>query len=175
MIQSVIDRTLDSAEQRFGVPGCMAYLREIACHSRAAFAKFMLFMPLASHRKTLPPAPYHLARIVAARYRDCGACVQMEINEAQRQGVSPASIRHVLNDEEDQLPEGAATAAAFARAVVHQQPVDDRRNALIEAYGEEAVGELSIAIASAAFFPTVKRAMGYGERCSLPELLIGEK
>ncbi len=168
----MIDRTITSAEQRFGVPDCMAYLRKIAAHSRTAFLKFMLFMPLASHRKALPPAPYHLARIVAAQHRDCGECVQMEINEARQRGVSAKAIRAVLHGKAAPVPEGVSTAVAFAHAVMQQQPAGGMRHELRDHYGEEGVSELSVAIATAAFFPTIKRAMGFGETCTLPQLTV---
>ncbi len=158
-------RAVAAAERELGAP--LDYLRHVAATSLPAFFKFGLFMPLARHRKHLPPAPYHLARIAAALREDCGTCVQIEVNTALKAGVDRTLVRAVAEGRADDLPAELREVVRFAEAVAAADDDEDRRETLRARYGEAAFVELALGIASARIFPTTKRALGYAEACSL--------
>lgn len=168
MLRRLIDRRLAAEEARLGAS--LDYLRHLARVSLPAFFKFSLFTPMARHRKALPPAAYHLARLVAAHAEDCGTCVQIEINAARRARVPAETLRAALEDRPADLAPPLDAVYHFARAVASGEDDAALRTRLRDAYGEEALAELALAIASARVFPTVKRALGYATACSIPAL-----
>ena len=124
-------------------------------------------MPLAEYRPALPHEPFHVARIAATREEDCGTCLQIEINLAKRDKVKPALIRACVNDRPDDLPEQLADVYRFATAVVkHTGDEEIYRERIREAYGEEGLIELAMAIAVCRVFPATKRALGFAKSCS---------
>ena len=158
-------RAVEAAERDLGVP--LDYLRHIADASLTAFVKFGLFTPLSKHRRHLPAAPYHLARIVATQHEDCGTCVQIEVTSALRAGVPETLVRAVVEGREDDLPAELAEVTRYARSVVAAAESPGLRDTLRERYGEAGLVELALGIASARVFPTTKRALGYAQACSL--------
>ena len=171
MIRQLILKRLDAAERALGGVS-VEYLRHVARTSLAAFFKFSLFMPLAAHRRKLPPAAYHVARIVATRQEDCGTCVQIEVNLARRGGVPAEVLRAVLAERVADLPPELTDVYRFARAVAAAEDDAELRASLRARYGEEAFVELALAIAAARVFPTTKRALGYATSCALVEVQV---
>jgi alkylhydroperoxidase family enzyme len=165
MLRALIENRISAAEHRLGVPA--DYMRHILHVSLRAFLKFTKIMPLAEYRRVLPPEPYHVARLVAAREEDCGTCLQIEINLAKRDKVKPGLIRLAVNGKPDDMPEQLADVYRFAEAVVkHTGDEDIYRERIRELYGEEGLVELAIAIAVCRVFPTTKRALGFAKSCS---------
>ena len=167
-MRSLAHRAIDSAERDLG--SSLEYLRDIADASLPAFVKFSLFTPLAQHRSVLPPAPYHLARIVATQHEDCGTCLQIEVTNAIRAGVAEAHVRAVAENEADALPDDLAEVVRYAEAVAEGDDDAALREALRARYGEAGLVELALGIAAARVFPTVKRALGHAVACSLVPL-----
>jgi alkylhydroperoxidase family enzyme len=171
MIRKLIIKRLAAEERSLGAS--LDYLREIVRTSLSAFFKFALFMPLAQHRRKLPAAPYRVARIVATRDEDCGTCVQIEVNLARKDGVAVDIIRAVLDKRPQDLPQELADVYNFASAVVEQTGAEELiRARLRERYGQEALVELALGIATARVFPLTKRALGYATSCSLVEVRL---
>ncbi len=168
MLRRLALRSVAAAERDLGVP--LDYLRHIAEVSLPAFVKFGLFMPLAQHRRWLPPAPYHLARIAATRLEDCGTCVQIEVNSALKQGVGKAQVQAAAEGRADDLPPDLAEVVRFAEAVTMQSDDSALREAVRARYGDEGLVELALGIAAARVFPTTKRALGYATACALVPL-----
>jgi alkylhydroperoxidase family enzyme len=165
MLRRLAHRVVSAAEADLGVP--LNYLRDIVDASLPAFVKFGLFMPLAQHRKRLPAAPYHLARIAVTRREDCGTCVQIEVNNALRAGVSTDAVRAVAEGRTAGLPAELADAVRFAETVAAAGDEGALRETLRGRYGDDGLVELVLGIASARVFPTVKRALGYSKACAL--------
>lgn len=157
-------RAVDAAERDLGVP--LDYLRDIADTSLAAFVKFGLFTPLAQHRKHLPAAPYHLARIAATQHEDCGTCVQIEVTNALRAGVPEDAVRAVVEGRDEALGD-LEDVVRYARTVAAAADDPERRATLRARYGEAAFVELALGIAAARVFPTVKRGLGHATACAL--------
>ncbi len=165
MLRALIESRISSAEHRLGVPA--DYLRHVLKTSLRAFLKFTKIMPLAEYRRVLPVEPYHVARIVATQEEDCGTCLQIEVNLAKRDKVKPAVIRACMNGRPDDLPEQLADVYRFAQGVVRHSGDDDiYRERIREAYGDEGLVELAMAIAVCRVFPATKRALGFAQSCS---------
>jgi len=165
MLRALIETRISAAEHRLGVPA--DYLRHMLHVSLRAFLKFTKIMPLAEYRRALPPEPFHVARIAATREEDCGTCLQIEINLAKRDKLKPAVIRACVNDKPDDLPEQLADVYRFASAVVKRTGDEEiYRERIREAYGEEGLVELAMAIAVCRVFPATKRVLGFAKSCS---------
>ena len=164
MIRAIIGNRISAAERTLGVPA--DYLRHILRVSLRSFFKFAKIMPLANYRRTLPAAPYHVARIVATRDEDCGTCVQIEVNLAKQDGLSPAVLRGA-RFAPDELPTELADVYHFAEEVVRKTGLEGPYRQLIRArYGEEGLVELALAMAACRVFPVTKRALGYARSCA---------
>lgn len=167
MLRKLILKRLDAEERNLGGVS-IDYLRHIARTSLPAFFKFALFTPLARHRRRLPPDAYHVARLVATQHEDCGTCVQIEVNLARRAGVSTDVLRAAVRQLPEALPAELSDTYRFAQAVVEANGAEGEwRERVRERYGEEALVEMSLAIAAARIFPTTKRALGYATSCAL--------
>ena len=171
MIRFLVLKRLNSEERALGVP--LDYLRYIVRTSLRSFFKFSLFMPLAQHRRSLPVSPYYVARLVATRDEDCGTCVQTEVNLAKKAGVPHPVLEAAVHQRPQDLPEDLAEIYRFTEAVVKATGEETRyRQAILVRYGEEALVELSLAIAAARFFPITKRGLGFATSCSLVDVKV---
>lgn len=150
----------------------MDYMRTIAETSPAAFWKFMLFLPVARHRRTLPPDAEAVADLVSTRAEDCGTCVQIGIDRARERGVNRGTVEAVLQDRPEALPEELVLVYRFVRAIVsHEDETADRLRPRVQnRYGREGLVEIALTVGSAQVFPLVKRTLGYGRACRLVEL-----
>lgn len=166
-----MERVVRAGEKRVGVP--MEYLRRIGASSRTAFLKFGMFLPLAGHRRHVPKATWHLARLAATQAQDCGTCVQVVVNDARRDGVPAGTLQAALAHLSD--PAGVGTlstddrlALDYGRAIARRDP---ERPALVDAvrqrWSEDGLVELALAVATVQVFPLVKRGMGMDVACSL--------
>ncbi len=170
MITALINNRLDAAERQLGVP--VDYLREMYRDARGAFFKFAKFPGIAAYRKKLPKEPHAVGTLVASRSCDCGTCLQIGVNLARKEGVSPEIIRAVLDRRPEDLEPPLADVYHFASSVVDEIPADEEtlRARIVERFGKEASIELAMALATARVFPHLKRAMGHAISCSKVEI-----
>ena len=170
MIRRLVLNRLDSMERALGEP--IDYMRHVVRVSLRAFLKFALFTPLAAHGRKLPVSLYHIACFVASRHEDCGTCVQIVVNMARRDGVPDDLLRALIASHPEELPDDAREVYLFTDAVVNtdDEKAAPLRERLRARFGEEALIELSFAIAAARVFPTVKRGLGYATSCALIEI-----
>lgn len=165
MLRRLILRRLDRLEADLGAS--MDYLRHMARVAMPALFRFSGFRRVAEYRRKLPLEAIHVARIATMRGEDCSGCLQIAVNEARRAGLSRDLVRAVLDDRLDLLDTALADVARFAEAVTTRSEDDaELRERLRARYGEEAFVELSLAIATARVFPTLKRGLGYATSCS---------
>jgi len=154
------------AEKKFGVPA--DYIGQMGETSTSGFLKFLLFLPLAAHRRKLPLDLSHAARITASRHEDCGTCVQIAVNVAGKEGMSPAFLEAVLGDRPGELSEDVTLVIEFTRAVLRADGSEEAlRERLESRLGPTQITELCLAIATARVFPTIKRGLGFAKSCSL--------
>jgi alkylhydroperoxidase family enzyme len=166
MLGFLVRRKIRSAEKRLGEP--LDYMREMYESAPDAFWQFVKFAKVAAYRSKLPAAPIHVARLVATKYQDCGPCVQIAVNLAKEEGVEADVLRAALAGNVEELPESLRDVYRFAEAVVARTGEEDSyRESLRKVFGEEAMVELSLAIATCQVFPILKRGLGHAKSCSL--------
>ncbi len=159
------------AERKLRVPA--DYLGRMGETSFSGFLKFLLFLPLSSHRSRMEPALANAARIVASQHEDCGPCVQIAVNVAQDEGMDPRAVRAVLDRDHEHMDSGVSLVVRFAEGVLRRDGSEDESRGEIEArFGATVLTELSLAIATARVFPTLKRGLGFARSCSLVKVSI---
>ena len=166
----ITTRLIDSAERKFGEK--LDYLHDIASASPAAFYKLALFLAFARHRKAAPLDAYYLASIGALLSEDCGPCLQIAVNQALAEGVSPTVISSAVAGGAS-LDADRRLYLDFGRAVSANVPeAEDLRVKLAEKLSPAAMVDLAIAIASARVFPALKRGLGHAKSCSLVQIRV---
>ncbi|HEX7970032.1 MAG TPA: hypothetical protein VF502_17540 [Stellaceae bacterium] len=145
----------------------MDYAREILEVSPRALAAYGRIEGLARYCHGVPKDAFHAARLVAARWEDCGPCTQLVVTMAERAGVAPEVLRAVLARDERAMSDDAALGFRFAEAVLaHELRADELREEIVKRWGRHALVSLGFAIAAARVFPTVKYALGHGKACT---------
>ena len=166
----ITSRLIDAAERKFGEK--LDYLREIASASPVAFYKFALFLAFARHRKAAPLDAYYLASIGALLSEDCGPCLQIAINQAIAEGVSPSVISSAVAGGAG-LDADRKLYLDFGRAVSANGPeAEELRLKLAEKLSPAAMVDLAIAIAGARVFPALKRGLGHAKSCFLVQIRV---
>ena len=146
------------------------YIREMFHHSPEGFEKFAAFLPLASHRETLEPDVFWVAKIAAMQVADCGHCLQLNIRMALEAGVSVDIVKAAVAGG-SKLPEHLKDIYDFSASVVSITPAAPALEKRIhEQLNKAQQIELGICIATTAIFPTIKRTLGYTQSCNLVEL-----
>ncbi len=64
----------------------MQTMRWLLAGNRRAFWGFARIAPLAAYSDGVPPAAWHVAKIVALRAEDCGPCTQLAPDMARAEG-----------------------------------------------------------------------------------------
>lgn len=165
-MNALTDRIIAQQEQKLGAE--LDYLRALASSSTAAFAKFGLAGPLLQHRKHLTPSVWHLARLAATRVQDCGTCVQIVVNAALADGVARTTLRGALVDQIGTLTPEETTAWHYGEAVASRDAsVSERVAEARQRFGEAALAELALAVATVQLFPILKRGLGQDVACRL--------
>lgn len=157
-----------ATERALGVQ--LDYMREMAQLGSPVLDKLQAFTALnrAEAGSTLPAEIRCFATLGAVQADDCGECLQIHINMDHALGINPKLLQAALDYRPELLPGPLAQAWRFGQAVANNAAgMEELRLALEELYGRPAMIELSYAIATARFYPTVKRALGYAQSCSL--------
>jgi alkylhydroperoxidase family enzyme len=171
MLRWLLRRRIDATEKQLGAP--LDYVREMLAASSALPLRFFAGTALLARRRRAPRDVWHVAGLVATRHEDCGACVQIGVNLARQDGVPAEALRAVLDGAPGRLPEPLAEAYRFAAAVCAADGSEGPwRDALRKRHGDEALIELSLAVAAARVFPTVKRGMGHAVSCALAPVTV---
>ncbi len=160
---------LNSSEKKLGEP--VDWARKLLGSSRSAVFKYFLTTPLAGHRKYATAEQIAAAKIRTVMHESCGSCVQIEINLSIQSGVTSEIIKSIVENRYEQLPGDISLIARYTDSVL-KRDLDEAelRENIKRELGEEMFSEIALAIATAQFHPTVKRAMGFGSVCNLDEL-----
>ena len=143
------------------------YLREIVDVSPLAAWRFFGAARLGSYSRNVPLEASVAAGLTAVKSEDCGPCTQLGTAMAERRGVRPEVLRAILTEDVDAMPEDAALAWRFTKAVLaHDPAADDYRAVIVERWGKRALVSLAYAITAGRIYPTVKYAMGHGKACT---------
>lgn len=171
MMRVLVERVRRAVEKRLGVPA--DYIAELGKASFSGFVKFVLFLPLAGHRRKADATLLHAARLVVFQHDDCGSCLQGAINVALAEGVAPQIIEAVLARDHSAMSQQVSLVTRFAQGILAMDCSEQAPRVEISTqYGTTVLAELSLAIASARVFPTLKRGLGYAGSCTAPRLAV---
>lgn len=170
-MSKISDMVADRLEAQMGAS--FEHMRAIGRVSTSLFVRYANVswaMERAARNAIAPKDAYHAARIRGAQAADCGSCVQIEVNLATKAGLAPDLIRAILNGEV--TPESPlAAVCAWTDATMGERVDDTEHREIVQAhYGQKAMIEISYAMNAAAFYPGVKRALGYAVACQIPQV-----
>lgn len=164
MLNTLIDRLIRKQEAATGESA--DFLRDLYAGSPTSFWRFALFLPMSRHRGALPRDAGCAVRIAAVHAEDCGPCLQTVINLSLVAGARPEILRAAVEKNLDAMDEETRLAFEFARYLCARDArSEELRSAVERRWGKAGLAEIALAIASTRVFPTVKRAMGYGQTC----------
>jgi protein-S-isoprenylcysteine O-methyltransferase Ste14 len=165
MIKKLLHAMVRKFERKLGVTN--EHMHYIVDASPGAFVDYMLFTKLATHRQSLPSDAMHLARIVSTQQRDCGSCVQVNVNLALRDGMRPEWINAALERRPEALPPELREIHEFVEHVLgHTYEEGELRESIRRRHGDAGLVDLACAVASAQVFPLTKQVLGFAKSCS---------
>src|SRR6185295_767039 len=142
MLRALLTWMLKQGEKVIGkVDMDYAYhLRDVAPWS---LLRYSLINAVATPRKVTSPEVYHAVGLAAAMVEDCGPCVQIHVNLAQRERVSAELLRNLVARKLDRVPREVATAFNYGEKVSRGELADEERDALRAKFGEQGLIELA--------------------------------
>lgn len=148
----------------------MTYLKEFWQSSEEGFQKFSDFQPLSYHREFLPLETYWVSKLAAMQVADCGECLQLIVRMALEAGVDKKLVRACIQGGSS-LPEDLKDIFDFSTSIASYRNIDPQLEERIDAQLDKRQRiELGVCVASAPVYPTIKRALGYTQSCSLVEI-----
>lgn len=162
MLKRFLKRRVGAFERQWNYDA--AYLKEVIEASPSALVKINLAQPLFRHRDGAPPEAWFAAAATAVKAADCAPCFELGLEMARRGGISPALVDAVAAGDEAAMTGDAALGHAFARALLARdlEELARLRARIVRSWGRKALVSLSIAVATANFYPTLKYGMGRG-------------
>lgn len=146
------------------------YLKEFWQSSEEGYQKFADFRPLSYHREFLPLETYWVSKLAAMQVADCGECLQLNVRMALEAGVDKKVVRACIHGGSS-LPEALKDIFDFATAVASYRNIDPQLDERIDVQLDKRQRiELGVCVATAPVYPTIKRALGYTQSCSLVEI-----
>jgi len=164
MLSWLIHRRITAFERSFNYD--MSYARRILAASRRAFFLFGRLRAFARYYEGVPVEVVCAAGLTATLTEDCGACAQLGVTMAEREGVGPEILRAIIARNIEALPTDVALGLGFAEAVLRRDPAHELRDQIVARWGDQGLVSLAFAITSGRTFPTLKYALGYGGACT---------
>lgn len=127
--------------------------------------RFAFIKVVEGDRKFTPADAYHAAGMAAAMVEDCGPCVQIHVNLALKERVDADVLRALAARKFGDVPADVALAFRYGEAVSRGVMADEMREQIRAKWGEKGLIELAFAIATARFYPALKRGMGFAHTC----------
>lgn len=151
------------------------YLRDIYRGSKPAFFKYLMFQQgIGAHHSAAPADALAVAAIAVMRHQDCGPCMQITMTFAEMEQVDVTILQAAFERDLDALPAPLGTVYLYAEAVARSDWKSADYEPLVrEHYGDAAMIDFALRIASSAVYPTLKRALGHGHACT--SVTIGGK
>ncbi|MEQ8651196.1 MAG: hypothetical protein RIC87_01895 [Kiloniellales bacterium] len=148
-----------------------SYMEQMLRVSPAGFEKFQAISALSQHCEAAPVPAAFAARLVGVLTEDCGPCVQLVVRMAREAGMAADQITAVLRADESAMSKETALGYRFATAVVARNDARDlARAAIVSAWGEKAVIDLTFSLQVVRVFPMVKAGLGYDKTCQRVEV-----
>jgi alkylhydroperoxidase/carboxymuconolactone decarboxylase family protein YurZ len=165
MLQWIMERGIRGMEKQLGVE--LNHLRTMARVSPGLLGRVALFMPLLAYRRRVPSDLQHMAGIGATMAQDCGECLQIAVNVAVAQGLSPKLVEAAVRGRTDDLTELQALALRFGERASTGVDTEEERAELEAHLGEAGVVELASSVAASQYYPVLKRGMGLAHACRI--------
>ena len=144
-----------------------SYLEELMDASPEAFRAFEAAMPMARIQKAASTEDIYIAKIAGMRGRDCGPCTELSLKMAREAGVAEEVIQGALRGGKG-LNAEQRDVHDYARAVALNEDMDSELlPRLRRRIGEEALAELAVNLVATGLYPTLKRALGHAQSCSV--------
>jgi len=173
MFKRLIAARLSAFERRYHYD--MSYLRHVLKTRLRAFLTFASVTSLSTYRDKVPLDAWYAAKLAATLHEDCGPCTQLVMRMAEEAGVSHGTLRAILQHNFATLNSDAALGLSYAEAVLtNAAELDDLRDEVRKQWGERGLVSLAFGITSSRLFPTLKRALGYAQHCSVLDV-AGER
>jgi AhpD family alkylhydroperoxidase len=160
----LLTRLLKWGERQIG-GASMDYAYHLRDVAPSRLWRFSMIKTVEGGRKFTPADVYHAAGMAAAMTEDCGPCVQIHVNLALKDGVDADVLRSLAARKFDRVPADVALGFAYGEAVSQGAMADEMRDQIRAKWGEQGLIELAFTIATARFYPAVKRGMGYAHTC----------
>lgn len=152
-------------ETAVGIP--LDYQRDMATASPGSALRLQEIGRLIRENQSVPDSVAMMAALGAAMAEDCGECVQIYVNLALKSGIDKAIVKAALENHLSEMPADLKLGFCFGRVVSENDPMLLEKGAALEAkFGRKALVDLSLVIAMARFYPTVKRALGHSRTCA---------
>ena len=165
MLRLLIERQIGKLERRWGYDA--GYLRLVLRAHPPSALKFGLVSQMVD-QGAAPAEAVAAVKIAGTLAEDCGPCVQIAVDMAAAEGVSPEVLRAILAGDEAGMGGVAALGWRFARASLARDmaAADPARDEIVRRWGEAGLVALSLSLTAARMYPTLKYALGYGRACS---------
>ncbi|WP_105102633.1 hypothetical protein [Microbulbifer pacificus] len=148
----------------------VGYLQDFLQIAPECYEAFLGFQSLSSYRGKLPLDIYWVSRLASMQIADCGECLQLSVRMALEAGVDKTVVKSCIEGG-SRLPENLKDIFDFASAVASYRVIDPQLDARIDQLLDKAQRiELGICVATASVYPSIKRALGIAQRCSLVEI-----
>lgn len=171
MVKHLVERKLSAFETEWDYS--MDYAREILGLGVLVLKKFFDAQAIGNYCEGIHKSAGHAAKILAVMAGDCGPCVQLTVDMAVKDGVSPESLSALVAGQFDDLPPEMRLVARFTRALLGRtDELSALREEMRTAYGTEGLVSVAYAVIKASMFPILKYALGHGHTCS--KIKIGE-
>jgi alkylhydroperoxidase/carboxymuconolactone decarboxylase family protein YurZ len=158
-------KAIRERESAVGVP--LDYQRDMAAAAPGSALKLQEIARIVSENRSVPEHVALMAALGATMAEDCGDCVQIYVNLAIKAGIDKALVKAALEHRYGELPTDLKLGFCFGRVVSENDPMLLEKGAALEArFGRKALVDLSLVIALARFYPTVKRALGHARTCA---------
>ncbi|HEX8668602.1 MAG TPA: hypothetical protein VF727_09565 [Allosphingosinicella sp.] len=162
MLKRFFTRRIDRFEREWGYDS--GHLREVLSASERAFAKIALIGPLIRHREDVPDDLHWAAALTATAAAGCEPCLALVVEMARRSGLGQPLMDAILAGDAERMTAAAAIGYRFATAVTARDAVaaGRTRGEVLRQWGRKAVVSLSITVATASFYPSLKYGVGKG-------------
>jgi hypothetical protein len=138
-----------------------------------AYETFEAFLPMASFKETMNTNAIFLVKITAMKNEDCGACLQLNIDMAIEAGVDKDLIKDIISNEGKNLNPTLKRLYDFTLLVTNNKQIEQSFYDKINIdYSKAMLVEISLAIASAKVFPTLKRVLNDIQSCSVIKIKV---
>lgn len=169
MLKSMIARKISAFEREWNYP--MDYARELLGLGVAVLRRFMNAQAIGNYCAGISKQASYAAKILGVIAGDCGPCVQLVVDMAQRDGVPPDVLESLVAGDLEHLPADIRLPAMFARSLLARSPdLPTLRDRMRADYGTQGLVSVAFAVINASMYPVLKAALGHGDRCAKIEI-----